>query len=89
MRALGFALLTAAVAALAGWAFGRMGRRWAVVRWIGAALALGLAVAAAWVVLTARAAPGMEGLARFLMALILLGPAALGVALGLWLGGRR
>jgi hypothetical protein len=89
MRALGMALLTAAVAGLAGWALGRMGRRWAVVWWIGAALALGLAAAAVWMVLTARTAPGMEGLAWFLVALILLGPAVLGLSLGLWLGGRR
>lgn len=89
LRALGFALVTALVAGLAGWGLGRLGRRWAALRWLGILLALGLAVASAWVVLTARDAPGMEGLARFLMALILLAPASAGLAVGLWRGGRR
>ena len=89
MRALAVALFAASVAPLAGWSLGRLGHRWRPFRWVAVALALGLAAAAAWVTLTARDAPGMEGLARFLMALILLAPSALGMALGLWIAGRR
>lgn len=84
MRALAFALAAALVACGAGYGLGRLG--W---RRIGLGLTLTLAAATLWTILTARQSPGMEGLARFLIALIFLAPATLGLGAGLWWGLRR
>lgn len=84
MRALAFALVSALLAAAAGYGIGRLR-----LRRTGLGGAACLALATLWAVLTAHEAPGMEGLARFILALILLGPATLGFAGGLWWGLRR
>lgn len=67
----------------AGWALARFWRRAAA--W---ALAGLLLVAVVALILAGRQAPGFVGLGYAIMALVMLAPAALGVVIGGWLGGR-
>ena len=67
-----------------GWALARYwrpGAAWALV----GVLVLGVVA----LILAGRRAQGFEGVGYAVMALVMLAPAALGVAVGGWLGGRR
>ena len=76
-----WAIATPIGAALLGIALGFALSRWVAgwVGWSAAALGLGAAVGLAW---RAESLPGMEGLAQFVLALLVIAPASLGAALG-------
>ncbi len=77
IRALALALAAAALGGILGWAAGRF-----LSFWAGLGLAaLGL-VALIWVGVLARLSPGMEGLAFFVLAVLVIAPATLAAALG-------
>ena len=75
-----------AAGACAGWLAGR----WLGVRAVWA-LGLGGIALGIWLVLSGRAAPGMEGLGLALLAVLFVLPATLGAVVAGWLGvrGRR
>lgn len=83
MRALAVVLFAALLAAGAGYGVGRMG--W---RRVGLGCILLLLAATVATVISARQSPGMEGLARFILALLIWAPGTAGFSVGLWLGLR-
>ncbi len=76
--------LGVAVGGILGWLMSRGGRR-------GPALVLAalMAAGAAAMMLQARGRDGFDALGPLIIALLMLAPVALGLALGAWWGGRR
>ena len=83
-RVLLIAAIALALGLAAGWMLARLWRPGAA--W-GVAGVLAVAVVA--LILAGRQAQGFEGLGYAIAAVVMLTPAALGAALGGWLGGRR